>query len=109
MGLQNAMITKISGSVIRTTHLTGMITDIGIALGRVAEMRWTKTGADFTEEFASMRLLGSLVGLFFVGGMVGALGFKQLGFLFTLPLAVILLLLAAMPVADDIRRYRRGV
>ncbi|MFD2813629.1 YoaK family protein [Paracoccus aerius] len=30
MGMQNATITKISGARIRTTHATGMITDIGI-------------------------------------------------------------------------------
>ena len=30
MGLQNALITKISNAEIRTTHLTGMLTDIGI-------------------------------------------------------------------------------
>src|ERR1700679_2965808 len=36
MGLQNAMITKLSNAVIRTTHLTGMITDIGISFGRLA-------------------------------------------------------------------------
>ncbi len=35
MGLQNATITKISGARIRTTHLTGMITDIGIELGKL--------------------------------------------------------------------------
>ena len=32
MGLQNAMVTMISGSVVRTTHLTGMFTDLGIEL-----------------------------------------------------------------------------
>ncbi|WP_175108596.1 YoaK family protein, partial [Pararobbsia alpina] len=34
MGLQNAMITKISKSEIRTTHMTGLVTDIGIELGK---------------------------------------------------------------------------
>ncbi len=34
MGLQNALVTKISGAVIRTTHLTGITTDIGIELVR---------------------------------------------------------------------------
>ncbi len=29
MGLQNATITRISGGVIRTTHLTGVLTDLG--------------------------------------------------------------------------------
>jgi uncharacterized membrane protein YoaK (UPF0700 family) len=30
MGLQNATITKISGAVVRSTHLTGVLTDLGI-------------------------------------------------------------------------------
>jgi uncharacterized membrane protein YoaK (UPF0700 family)/anti-anti-sigma regulatory factor len=30
MGLQNATITKISGAVVRTTHVTGVITDLGL-------------------------------------------------------------------------------
>ena len=36
MGMQNAIITKISDAQIRTTHVTGMITDIGIELGKLA-------------------------------------------------------------------------
>jgi len=32
MGIQNAMVSMISGSVVRTTHLTGMFTDLGIDL-----------------------------------------------------------------------------
>ncbi len=35
MGLQNALVTRISGAVVRTTHLTGVLTDIGIELIRV--------------------------------------------------------------------------
>lgn len=34
MGLQNAMITKISKAEIRTTHVTGLVTDIGIEIGK---------------------------------------------------------------------------
>jgi uncharacterized membrane protein YoaK (UPF0700 family)/anti-anti-sigma regulatory factor len=30
MGLQNATITRISGAVVRTTHLTGIFTDLGL-------------------------------------------------------------------------------
>ena len=33
-GLQNAMVTTYSGSIIRTTHLSGIFTDLGIMLGR---------------------------------------------------------------------------
>ena len=35
MGLQNAIMTKISKAEIRTTHMTGVVTDIGIELGRL--------------------------------------------------------------------------
>ena len=30
MGLQNALVSMVSGSVVRTTHLTGVVTDLGI-------------------------------------------------------------------------------
>jgi uncharacterized membrane protein YoaK (UPF0700 family) len=35
MGLQNAVITKLSNARIRTTHVTGMTTDMGIELGKL--------------------------------------------------------------------------
>ncbi len=102
MGLQNAMITKISDSVIRTTHLTGLVTDIGIAIGRISYAS-ADTDVDMRKEMSTLRLLVSLVALFFVGGVMGAFGFKPAGFLFTLPLAGILLLLAILPLLDDLR------
>ena len=33
MGLQNAMISHYKGTIIRTTHLSGVLTDLGLALG----------------------------------------------------------------------------
>jgi uncharacterized membrane protein YoaK (UPF0700 family) len=36
MGLQNALVTSLSGAVIRTTHLTGVTTDLGIELVNIA-------------------------------------------------------------------------
>lgn len=103
MGLQNAIITKLSDAVIRTTHVTGMVTDIGIAAGRLLSAKWEAGDVDVEHEADMMRLLASLVALFFVGGVVGALGFRHIGFVFTLPLALILVALAALPVVDDIR------
>lgn len=32
-GLQNALATTYSGAIVRTTHLTGVFTDLGVALG----------------------------------------------------------------------------
>jgi uncharacterized membrane protein YoaK (UPF0700 family) len=39
-GMQNAMTTGYSGSVLRTTHMTGMTTDVGIILGKIAKGNW---------------------------------------------------------------------
>ncbi|CAN5567335.1 YoaK family protein [soil metagenome] len=105
MGLQNAIITKISHAEIRTTHVTGIVTDIGIELGKLAY--WNRSpGQRVTADWQKLRLLSSLFGLFLFGGLVGALGFKHLGFLSALPLALVLFALAAIPVVDDLREVR---
>jgi uncharacterized membrane protein YoaK (UPF0700 family) len=106
MGLQNAIITKISQAEIRTTHVTGMVTDIGIELGKA--LYWNRRGENegltaVRADFEKLWLLVSLVGLFFIGGVVGAVGFKRVGFAATLPLAVVLLMLAFVPIMDDVR------
>ena len=62
------------------------------------------TRITYTWSCLRVRLLASLLVMFFVGGTVGALGFKHVGFLFTLPLATILVVLAVMPILDDMRR-----
>ncbi|MCP3100568.1 DUF1275 domain-containing protein [Myxococcus sp. K15C18031901] len=43
MGLQNALVTRVSGAVVRTTHVTGILTDIGIQL--VQMVAWVRDGA----------------------------------------------------------------
>lgn len=101
MGRQNAIVTKISDAVIRTTHMTGMVTDIGIALGRLVSANFPAQYALATE-LDNIRLLRSLIGALFIGGVTGALGFNHIGFFFTLPLAAILLVLAVVPVLDDL-------
>lgn len=44
MGLQNALITKLSHAEIRTTRVTGLVTDIGIELGKL--MYWNRTSGE---------------------------------------------------------------
>ncbi len=106
MGLQNALISKMSNSEIRTTHITGMVTDIGIELGML--FYWNRLPASVSSPvLANRRRLGmlcALVGAFFVGGLIGALGFKHVGYAMTLPLALLLASLALVPAADDVRQ-----
>ncbi|MBC3869647.1 YoaK family protein [Undibacterium oligocarboniphilum] len=101
MGLQNALITKISSAEIRTTHVTGLVTDIGIELGKL--IYWNKNKDEFHPEqeiganMQKLRLHLRLVIAFFAGGVLGATGFKHLGFISTLPLAIVLIILSLAP------------
>jgi uncharacterized membrane protein YoaK (UPF0700 family) len=102
MGLQNATVTKISGARMRTTHVTGIVTDIGIELGKLAYWNRSRQIPDIvTADRGKLRLLLLLLGSFFTGGVTGAIGFSQAGFLFSLPFALLLLVLAGPPLAED--------
>jgi uncharacterized membrane protein YoaK (UPF0700 family) len=110
MGLQNAVITKLSRAEIRTTHITGIVTDIGIELGRL--LYWNRAAQPrVLANRGHLKALALLALSFFVGGVAGALGFKHAGYSATLPLALIVTLLAAIPAMDDVhglmRRRRR--
>lgn len=104
MGLQNAVITKISKAEIRTTHVTGLVTDLGIELGKLLYINRSQLSA--TEPVRAnrqkLRLHLILVSSFFTGAVCGALGFKFLGYVTTVPLALTLLLLAWRPAAHDV-------
>ena len=106
MGLQNAMITKISKAEIRTTHVTGLVTDIGIELGKLFYWNGPLAGpmrrdTPVMADRRRLALLVSLLAAFFCGGLAGALGFKHMGFVSTVPLATVLVVLAAVPLMDD--------
>lgn len=63
-GLQNAMATTYSGALVRTTHVSGMFTDLGIGLGHALRGM----------PLAKRRLLlsGLIIVSFFIGGVIGA-------------------------------------
>ena len=109
MGLQNALVSKISASQIRTTHMTGVITDLGIELGKL--FYWNRTTSPPESRVRAnrikLRLYGTLLGMFVLGGLIGALGFKYVGFVWVVPLAIGLLALALPPLFLDWRRTLR--
>ncbi len=104
MGLQNALITKVSHSRIRTTHVTGISTDIGIELGR----RLFRLLGDRQLPVHIERLMVpvQLLLAFLSGAITGAFTFTQMGFVAVIPLAVLLVVLAAGPVWRDLKRER---
>lgn len=109
MGLQNALVSKISSSQIRTTHMTGVITDLGIELGKL--FYWNRTGSRPESRVRAnrikLRLYATLLGMFVAGGLVGAFGFKYVGFIWVLPLALVLLALSLPPLYADLQRILR--
>ena len=108
MGLQNAVITKISKAEIRTTHVTGLVTDLGIELGKMLYVNRSELSSvePVRANRVKLRLHMILVSSFFIGALCGALGFKVLGYVTTLPLALTLLLLVWRPVLHDILERR---
>lgn len=105
MGLQNAVITKISRAEIRTTHITGLVTDMGIELGKVVYINWGDGNTPVRANRDKLRLQGKLIAGFVGGGLVGALGFKYLGFITTVPLALVLLVVVFHPLWMDTKQY----
>lgn len=108
MGLQNAIITKISGAQIRTTHITGMVTDIGIELGKLS-YRSRRDGLEPVRgDWPKLRMLGSLVLLFVLGGVIGAAGYLSLGFAVLVPCALALVVVSVRPLIADLAERRPG-
>ncbi len=109
MGLQNALVTKISSATIRTTHMTGVITDLGIELGKL--FYWNRTGVPHESQVRAnrvkLRLYSGLLSAFMLGGLVGAGGFKYVGFIWVVPLASLLMLLSLPPLLADLRHFLR--
>lgn len=105
MGLQNAVVTKISHAEIRTTHVTGLITDLGIELGKLLYINGLNGSTPVVANRKKLRLHIKLITSFFVGGLLGAVGFKSVGFITTVPLSVLLLMLVWRPVMNDAREW----
>jgi uncharacterized membrane protein YoaK (UPF0700 family) len=71
-GLQNAMVSTYSGAVVRTTHLSGMFTDLGIFLGHALR--------GLPIDTRRMRLCGLIISGFLCGGIAGTIAFRNLGY-----------------------------
>jgi uncharacterized membrane protein YoaK (UPF0700 family) len=92
MGLQNAIVTKLSNAVIRTTHMTGIVTDLGIELGKL--LYWNRD-PDLPMQVRAdrdrLKVLSSLLSCFLAG------------YAFTVPIALLLAVMALVPAMDDLQ------
>lgn len=93
MGLQNAVTTMISRARVRTTHVSGMATDIGIELAALVAGKASRDVA-----VPKLTLHSLTLACFAIGGIGGALLYQFVGsWLFVI--AAFVLLLIAVPEA----------
>ena len=71
-GLQNAMVSTYSGAVVRTTHVSGMFTDLGIFLGHSLR--------GLPVDRRRLRLCFLVITGFLCGGIAGAAAFRRFGY-----------------------------
>jgi len=90
MGMQNALVTKISKSTVRTTHLTGLFTDLGIEL---SQLFFYKKTEELKALKTSIYLRFSIITFFFLGCFSGGFIYGYLA-LKTLLIAASILLIA---------------
>ncbi len=95
MGLQNALVTKVALAEIRTTHVTGLVTDMGIEFGKLFYWNRDKSnsGRKVIANRQKMRTHASIFSGFLTGAISGALGFKKFGYYAVLPLSICLFLM----------------
>jgi uncharacterized membrane protein YoaK (UPF0700 family) len=90
MGLQNSLVTSISRAQVRTTHLTGLFTDLGIELSQMFYYKQTEQRHQLKK---SIGLRCTIIAFFFLGCICGSF-FYQSFELKTLILAAVVLVVA---------------
>ena len=70
MGLQNSLVTRISNAIVRTTHLTGLFTDLGIEL---SQLFFYKEKKQHDRLITTIKLRFRIIAYFFTGGIIGGI------------------------------------
>jgi len=105
MGLQNSLVTRISNAVVRTTHLTGLFTDLGIEL---LQLFFYKTKEQTLKLKSNIRLRLRIISFFFIGGVVGGLFYSKLQlYVLLLPALTLLIGLVYDNVKYKILHFKR--
>lgn len=98
MGIQNAATTRISKARVRTTHVSGMATDVGLGLASLI-----LTAPDRADAVSRLLLYSCTIVSFVAGGAIGAIGYLHAGGALFLAVGIVLLLIALPQVR---RAYR---
>ena len=108
MGLQNAVVTRISNARVRTTHVSGTATDIGIELAMLFDViRRKESPKDAPLYLERLKLHFFTVMAFLLGGVLGILLLNALSYKLLILIGVMLtaLALSALKRAGHILHY----
>ncbi len=97
MGLQNSLVTTISNSTVRTTHLTGLFTDLGIEL---SQLFFYKQKEQKNKLYSSIKLRLTIITFFFLGGFLCGIFYSTLK-LYALAVAAAILIIGI--IYDDLK------
>ena len=97
MGLQNSLVTTISNASVRTTHLTGLFTDLGIEL---SQLFFYKQKDQKEKLYSSIKLRLTIITFFFLGGLLGGIFYSTLN-LYVLAIAAAVLIIGV--IYDDLK------
>ena len=102
MGLQNALVSVISGSIVRTTHLTGTFTDLGIELAQLIARKVKDSSVLRSKIMLRLFIICS----FITGAVLGAYLFYHIGFpSFYVPIMILFFTLIYDMFRISIQRY----
>jgi uncharacterized membrane protein YoaK (UPF0700 family) len=101
MGLQNSLVTVISNATVRTTHLTGLFTDLGI---EISQLFFYKEKEQKQKLNASIKLRLTIIGSFFLGGVLGGVFYTVIN-MYVLAIAGSILLLGILFDSIKLRIY----
>ncbi|MDB5144978.1 MAG: hypothetical protein JWQ66_3691 [Mucilaginibacter sp.] len=102
MGLQNSLVSMVSGSVVRTTHLTGTFTDLGIELAQFLQ----KKPDDHAALLSRIKLRSAIIFFFMCGALGGAYLFRLMRFYaFFIPVSLLVYALIYDVFRIAVKRY----
>lgn len=105
MGMHNTVMTILSNGVVRSTHMTGFTTDIGIELSKMLYYSRSNNPKlpDVTVNRPRVKLFCGVMVSFVLGGYLGAVGVHAIGYQFVWPVAVVLFAIGFTSIGYDVK------
>ena len=106
MGMQNALVSMISKSVVSTTHLTGTFTDLGIELAQLNFIKPEKKAE--LKERIGLKIF--IISSFIAGALLGAYAFRNFYYYsFFAPAGILILAILYDVFRVNAKRYYRKI